>query len=171
MLDIVYIRNNPGVLDNSLKNRNKAPIEKELLSLDEKYRSLLTKLQKNQEERNSISAEFGKAKSKGEEVGDLQVKIEALKKEMADVTEEVNVAKKEFFDLMHSIPNMPSEQCPVGADEEANVEVRRVGEPPKFDFKPLEHYELGEKLGLMDFERATKMAGSRFDTLTARRAT
>ena len=162
MLDIVFIRANPGALDTALKNRNKEPIEKELLFLDEKYRLAQTKLQKTLEERNAISAEFGKAKSKGEDVSSLQSRIELLKIEMSDLTEDVNVAKAEFFDLLSSIPNMPSSECPIGKDEASNVEVRKIGTPPVFDFKPLEHYEIGEKLGLMNFDRASKIAGSRF---------
>ncbi|MBQ8651282.1 MAG: serine--tRNA ligase [Alphaproteobacteria bacterium] len=162
MLDINFIRQNPGVLDTALRNRNKEPIEAKLLSLDEKSRCLLTTLQKIQADRNANSAAFGKAKATGQDTSELQAIMEKLKKDMAELTEKSNAAKSEFLDLLCTIPNIPSLECPVGKDENANVEIRRFGTPKSFDFKPLEHYEIGTKLGMMDFDRSAKIAGSRF---------
>lgn len=162
MIDINFVRQNPGVLDKALTNRNKEPVESKLLALDEKSRAAQTKLQELQTERNANSAAFGKAKSKGEDVSELQSRMEILKKEMLEMTEVANNAKSEFMSLLASIPNIPSDECPIGIDENANVEIRRFGTPRTFDFKPLEHYELGAKLGMMDFERSARIAGSRF---------
>lgn len=162
MIDINFLRLNPGTLDEALKNRNKEPLEKKLLELDEKSRAVQTKLQKIQEERNANSAAFGMAKSKGEDTSELQSKMEVLKKEMAEVSDEANKAKSDFNALLYTIPNIPSSECPIGKDEDDNVEVRRFGTPRVFDFKPLEHYELGTKLKMMDFDRSAKIAGSRF---------
>ena len=150
MLDINFIRQNPGVLDTALRNRNKEPIEAKLLSLDEKSRCLLTTLQKIQADRNANSAAFGKAKATGQDTSELQAIMEKLKKDMAELTEKSNAAKSEFLDLLCTIPNIPSLECPVGKDENANVEIRRFGTPKSFDFKPLEHYEIGTKLGMME---------------------
>lgn len=162
MIDINFLRLNPGILDEALKNRNKDPLEKKLLELDERSRASQTKLQKIQEERNANSAAFGMAKSKGEDTSELQSKMEVLKKEMAEVSDEANKAKADFNSLLYTIPNIPSSECPIGKDEDDNVEVRRFGTRRVFDFKPLEHYELGTKLKMMDFDRSAKIAGSRF---------
>ncbi|MDR0942184.1 MAG: serine--tRNA ligase [Holosporales bacterium] len=162
MIDINIIYKTPGVLDEALKARNKTPIEKTLSALDKKSCSLQTKLQKIQEERNANSKTFGIAKSKGEDTSDILKKMETLKKEMAEVENETNKAKTEFLELLYTIPNIPSPECPIGIDENANMEIRKFGTPQTLDFKPLEHYELGAKLGMMNFERASKIAGSRF---------
>lgn len=162
MIDINFVKQNPGILDNALKNRNKPLKEKELLELEEKARNLQTELQKIQEQRNSFSAEFGKAKSKGEDTTELQSKMDFLKKELTRLTELSNEAKTNYLNLLYTIPNIPSNECPIGKDENDNVEIRRFGTPKTFDFKPLEHYELGSKLGMMDFDRSARIAGSRF---------
>ena len=162
MVDINFVRKNPGILDNALKNRNKDPVETKLLDLDEKSRASQTKLQELQQERNKNSEAFGKAKAKGDNVGELQQRMEVLKKEMAEMTDVVNKSKAEFMELLATIPNIPSDECPVGVDENANVEIRRFGTPRQFDFKPLEHHELGANLGMMDFEKSARIAGSRF---------
>ena len=162
MIDINFVRKNPGILDTALKNRNKVPVEKQLIELDEKLRLSQTKLQELQQERNKSSEEFGQAKSKGKDTCDLQKKLEIIKIEIARLSEEVANAKVAFMDLLVSIPNIPSDECPIGCDETANVEIRRFGEPKQFDFTPKEHHEIGTKLGMMDFERSAKIAGSRF---------
>lgn len=162
MIDINFVKQNPGILDNALKNRNKPLKEKELLELEEKARNLQTELQKIQEQRNSFSAEFGKAKTKGEDTTELQSKMDFLKKELTRLTELSNEAKTNYLNLLYTIPNIPSNECPIGKDENDNVEIRRFGTPKTFDFKPLEHYELGAKLGMMDFDRSARIAGSRF---------
>lgn len=162
MIDINLVKQNPGILDRALKNRNKPLVEKELLELEEKSRNLQTELQKIQEQRNTFSAEFGKAKSKGVDTCEFQSKMDFLKKELARLTELSNDAKAKYLNLLHTIPNIPSDECPIGKDENDNVEIRRFGTPRIFGFKPLEHYELGNKLGMMDFDKSAKIAGSRF---------
>ena len=162
MIDINFIKANPGILDEALVNRNKEPVEKKLLELEENYRSLQTELQKLQETRNVKSAEFGKAKSQGADVSEIQKYMEELKNELAKKTEALNSAKNIYQNLLCSIPNIPSKECPVGKDESANVEIRKFGTPRNFSFKPLEHYELGQNLNMMDFDRASRIAGSRF---------
>lgn len=162
MIDINFVKQNPGILDTAMKNRNKPLIERKLLELDEQARKAQTELQKLQELRNTYSAEFGKVKSKGEDTSELQSKMETLKKDLARVTEGANKSKEDYLNLLYTIPNIPSNECPVGKDENDNVEIRRFGVPRSFDFKPLEHYELGAKLGLMDFDSSARIAGSRF---------
>lgn len=162
MIDINFIRNNPGILDTALKNRNKNPLESELLSADKLYREALSEQQNLLEQRNIITAEFGKLKAKGLNTSELSLKMESVKLHLDKINNLVNIRKSELNTLLHNIPNIPSGECPVGSDETANVEIRKFGTPRKFDFKPLEHYEIGEKLGMMDFKNAAKMAGARF---------
>ncbi len=164
MLNINFIRKNPGVLDQALKNRCKDLVEEKLLELDRINREAIQKLQENQEKRNELSEQFAKAKSSGDKdlEQSLMQQMEQLKAEHTDLSEKAEIANKNFSDLLVTIPNIPSDECPIGPDETANVEVRRVGTPKTFDFKPLSHFELGEKLGMMDFTRAARMAGARF---------
>lgn len=162
MIDISIVKNIPGVLDKSLIHRNKSSVEKELLAADEMYKSFLTQEQKLLEERNSITTAFAKAKQNGIDTSGLLSRMESVKKELESVGPKVEEAKKTLNNILHNIPNIPSDECPIGTDESANVEIRRVGTPRSFDFKPLEHYEIGEKLNMIDFKNASKIAGSRF---------
>ncbi|MDR3224507.1 MAG: serine--tRNA ligase [Holosporales bacterium] len=162
MIDVLFVRNNPDVLDRALRNRNKEPLEGKLLELDERSRFLQTELQRLQKERNDISQSFGLAKSNGEDLTDLSSRMDVLKKRLTEISENASVAKDEYLEFLSAIPNIPSDECPIGVDENDNVEVRRFGVPRNFDFEPLEHYEIGSRLGMMDFEKASNIAGSRF---------
>ncbi len=162
MLDLRWIRENPEDFDKALARRGAEPLSSALLELDEKKRENQTELQTAQARRNEAAKAIGKAKSSGEdaeplikEVADLKgavQKMEALDRELAEKLDQE----------LASIPNILKDEVPDGADEEDNVEVRKVGTPKSFDFAPKEHYELGNDLGLMDFERAAKLSGSRF---------
>src|SRR3546814_629293 len=116
--------------------------------------------------RNEVSKTVGAAKKRGEDAADLVAEVQVLKEKIA-ATEETERALGERLDRMLAVlPNLPGPDVPDGPDESANVELRRVGEPRAFDFAPKEHYELGEALGLMDFETAAKLSGARFVVLT-----
>jgi seryl-tRNA synthetase len=119
-------------------------------------------LQQLLEKRNSITEEFAKCKAAGSDGSDLSSQVAALRKEIQEQTERSNQAKSDYIKILETIPNIPSEECPVGPDEDSNLEVRRFKTPKEFDFDPIEHYELGANLGMMDFERAVKIAGARF---------
>ncbi|MDR0695886.1 MAG: serine--tRNA ligase [Holosporales bacterium] len=162
-----YVKQNPGKLDEALKNRGKEQVEQQLLAADKEYRALLTKLQNIMEERNAISEAFCVAKASGLDVSDLAAKMEVLKKEMASVSAETEIAKEAFLSILHALPNIPSSECPIGVDESANEEVRRLGTKREFDFEPLQHNDIGERLGMMDFARSVRIAGSRFVFLFA----
>ncbi len=164
MFDIKWIRENAEAFDAGLKNRGLEPASAKLLELDEARRRHLTKLQDAQSRRNAASKEIGKAKGAKDEA--LASKLMA---EVAELKEVIQSGEEEERKLIHAleealsvIPNTPREDVPVGADETDNVEVRRVGAPPKFDFTPKQHFEIGEALGLMDFETAGKVSGARF---------
>ncbi len=165
MLDLNLIREKPDLVRTSLKNRQmEATSVDDILRLDEKRRALLTQVEALKAERNIVSKEISKLKDASEreqkitamrEVGD---KISALDKEVAEVEAELN-------GLTAALPNIPDERTPIGASEDENVVLRTVGQFPEFDFEPKPHWELGPALGILDFERGTKITGSRFYVL------
>ena len=166
MLDINIIREKPDLVRMALKNRqmDSSPID-DILRLDEKRRVLLTEVEQLKAERNVVSKEISKMKDAAEretkitamrEVGD---KIAALDKEVADV-------ETELTSLTSALPNIPDERTPLGVSEDDNVVLRTVCELPEFDFEPKPHWDLGPALGLIDFERGTKITGSRFYILS-----
>ncbi len=164
MFDIKLIRDNPAAFDAGLKKRGLEPMSGKLLDIDEKRRAHLTTLQEAQARRNAASREIGKAKAAKDETSaaKLMAEVAALKERLAKGEETERQLDAEIQRELEVLPNLPLDDVPTGADERANVEVRRVGTPPKFAFKPKQHFELGEALGLMDFEAAAKVSGARF---------
>lgn len=164
MHDIRWIRENPKAFDNGLKMRGDAPRSQELIALDDKRRAHVAKLQEIQERRNASSKEIGKAKAAGDEAGAQQLidEVATLKSDLQSGEEQERALNAELETELAAIPNLPLEDVPVGADESENAVLRIEGGLPNFEFDPKEHYELGESLGMMDFETAAKLAGSRF---------
>ncbi|MND82046.1 Serine--tRNA ligase [compost metagenome] len=167
MLDIKWIRENPEALDKALAKRGAGPLSSELIALDEKRREHVGKVQAAQERRNAASKEIGKAMAEKDAAtaDKLKAEVGELKTFLADAEEEERRLVKELNDALSSLPNVPADDVPLGKDEADNVEVRRVGNQRNFSFQPKEHFELGEALGYMDFERAAKIAGARFTVL------
>jgi seryl-tRNA synthetase len=174
MFDIKWIRDNAEAFDAGLAKRGISPggdvkFASDLIALDEARRRVITRLQEAQARRNAASKEIGKAKAAKDEVkaSALMAEVAALKDELAKGEDEQRAADKALTDALSVIPNLPLDEVPVGRDERDNKEVRRVGTPPKLGWanKPKEHYEIGEALGLMDFETAAKLSGSRFVVL------
>jgi seryl-tRNA synthetase len=166
MLDINLIREKPDLVRTALKNRqmDSSPVD-DILKLDEKRRVLLTEVEQFKAERNTVSKEIGKMKDAAEreqkiaamrEVGD---KIASLDKEVASVETELN-------SLTAALPNIPDERTPLGVSEDDNIVLRTEGQLPEFDFEPKAHWDLGPALGVIDFERGTKITGSRFYVLS-----
>lgn len=167
MLDIKWIRENPETLDKALAKRGAQSLSSELMALDEKRREYVGKVQAAQERRNAASKEIGKAMAaKDAATADkLKAEVAELKDFLAQAEDEERRLTRELNDALSSIPNVPLEDVPLGKDESDNVEIRRIGNQRNFAFQPKEHFELGEALGYMDFERAAKLAGSRFTVL------
>ncbi|MFN3232219.1 MAG: serine--tRNA ligase [Alphaproteobacteria bacterium] len=165
MHDIRWIRDNAQAFDAALARRNLAPMAQKLLATDEALRGIKTDLQNMQAERNARSKEIGAAKSRGEDAQDIIEHVAQLKSAIQDGEEKERALDANLRDLLAGIPNLLDADVPDGADEESNVELRRVGEPATFDFDPKDHIDLGESLGLMDFEAAARMSGSRFVVL------
>ncbi|MEN5277978.1 serine--tRNA ligase [Brucella sp. TWI432] len=167
MLDIKWIRENPEAFDTALAKRGAGAVSSELIALDEKRREHVGKVQAAQERRNAASKEIGKAMAeKDAETADkLKAEVGELKAFLTEAEETERRLVKELNDALSSLPNVPADDVPLGKDEADNVEIRRIGNQRNFSFTPKEHYELGEALGYMDFERAAKIAGARFTVL------
>jgi seryl-tRNA synthetase len=165
MLDIRWIRENPDALDTALANRRAEPAAAGLVALDEKRRAIQTELQELQTRRNEVSKQIGALKSKGEDASAVIAEVATLKDRAQALEDEERDCVAALDDALSGIPNIPLNDVPVGPDEDANREERRVGEPPKFVFEAKDHVALGEALGLMDFEAASKLSGARFVVL------
>jgi len=169
MHDIKVIRDDPKAFDSALARRGLTARANDLLALDDRRRAAIGDLQRAQERRNSASKEIGAAMARKD-----AKTAEALKGEVAKLKEELPdlEATEKMYGVMldqelMAIPNLPAIETPDGKDENDNVEIRRHGAPPAFPegFEPKEHFELGEALGLMDFESAAKLSGARFVVL------
>lgn len=168
MLDIKWIRENPKALDAALAKRGAEPLAQSLIALDEKRRSAVQKAQDLLSRRNLASKEIGAALSqKNAELAEkLKAEVAELKTLLPKVEEEDRQLTAELNDALSRIPNIPFDDVPVGKDEHDNAVTRIVGEKPRWNHTPKEHFEIGEALGYMDFERAAKLSGSRFTVLT-----
>ncbi len=174
MFDIKWIRDNAEAFDAGLKRRGIAPggeikFAADLLAIDEERRRIITRLQEAQARRNAASKEIGKAKGAKDEAkaSALMAEVAALKDEMAEGEKAQGSADEALRSALAVIPNIPLAEVPEGADEHGNVEQRKVGTPPALVGinQPLQHFEIGERLGLMDFETAAKLSGARFVVL------
>jgi seryl-tRNA synthetase len=167
MHDIKWIRENPDEFDRSLSRRGLPAQSSELLALDERRRSAIAKLEKAQARRNSASKEIGEAKKAKNEAAaaSLMAEVSELKTAIPELEAEEKAASEQLNERLAGIPNLPLADVPDGADEHGNVEHHRFGAKHDYDFTPKQHFEIGEALGMMDFEAATKLSGARFVVL------
>lgn len=164
MHDLRFIRENPEQFDKEMARRGFSSISSKLLDLDESHRSLLTSQQEKQQRRNVASKEIGKVKAQGGDASELMAEVAALKKELPEMEEKIQELKTQLDTELASLPNIMDPSVPEGADEDDNVEIRRVGTPKAIE-APKDHVELGETLGMMDFATAAKLSGARFTML------
>lgn len=164
MFDIKLIRDDPAAFDAALARRYKEPHSAQILELDAKRREVVAAMQEAQSRRNAASKQIGAAKGKGDDetANALMAEVADLKAKIQEGEEEERRVDAALKDILAGLPNLPHEDVPLGEDEEANVERHKVGEPRQFNFEPKEHFDIGEDLGLMDFETAAKLSGSRF---------
>ncbi len=165
MFDVKWIRENPTAFDQGRARRGLPPLAAEIIDLDAKRRSAQTAWQEMQAKRNELSKQIGQLKSKGGDAGPVMAEVAALKERMAEIEAEEQQLAAALDDLVLRQPNLPSADVPDGADETANRIERTIGAPRNFAFAPKQHFELGEALGLMDFETAGKISGARFVVL------
>lgn len=163
MLDIKYIRNHPEVVKESLLKRNgSVEVIDEFLKIDRDYRQKLVVTEELKNKRNTVSEEIGRLKKEGERAESLVLEMREVSQQIKELDEEIRIFEEKLKEITLTIPNMPHESIPVGADETANRLERKWGTPRKFTFMPKPHWEIGEELDILDFERAAKVTGARF---------
>jgi len=166
MIDIKLVRENPEKLRGALHRRQMdTSVVDQLIDLDQKRRSLLTQVEDLKAVRNITSKEIGALKDEQERTTKIRAMRE-VSESISHLDEEVISAEQALKALMATIPNVPEAAVPTGVDESENVVVRTIGEKPAFDFEPLPHWELGPRLGILDFEQGVKITGSRFYVLS-----
>lgn len=164
MYDMKWIREHRDIFETGRKRRGLEPLAEQLLILDNARRAAIAELQKAQERRNAASKEIGVAMKAGDAVRaeELKAEVATIKENWEKLEEAERYAIAELDTALAAIPNTPLAEVPDGADENDNVEVARWGTPRVFEFTPKEHFDIGEGLGLMDFESAAKISGARF---------
>jgi seryl-tRNA synthetase len=164
MLDLNFVRENLPLVEEKLRQRGMDPavVLEDFLEVDTQRRQAITEAETSKAQRNKASEEIAKLKKSGQDASaamaqtkDLREKIQTLEKTAADLDASLR-------DILAGIPNLPHASVPIGHSAEQNVEVRRWGSPPKFDFTPKAHWDLGAELGILDLERAVKLTGARF---------
>lgn len=167
MHDVKWIRENTELFDIAMKKRGIEPVSAKIIDLNEEKRQLVTFIQKLQAARNEKAktiAEIGNRET--EDLKRMKKDASDIKEKLVKLEDQLN-GEVELEGFLSRLPNIPDESVPIGPDEKSNVEIRKIGKIKTFDFQPLQHFELGEKLGMMDFETSVKMSGSRFVTLTS----
>src|SRR3974377_717889 len=164
MLDLAFVRNNLPLVEEKLRQRGMDPaaVLKDFHAIDAQRRAAITEAETMKARRNKLTEEFQQLRKAQQDTAanlqeqkDLKARIEAAEKQATDYDALLR-------DILTGIPNLPNDSVPVGSDSNANVEVRRWGTPPQFDFTPKPHWELGQALGILDLERAAKITGARF---------
>ncbi len=162
MLDLKFVRNNPEVVKTALEKRSANISLEPFLALDERRREKLVEAERLKNKRNVVSEEIGRLKKEGQPAEEMVLGMRDVSAAIKDLDDELRGLEGEIQQTLLGIPNIPDDDVPVGRDENDNVEVRRWGEPPQFTFKPKAHWDLGEALDILDFERGGKVTGARF---------
>ena len=162
MLDPKIIRNEPDKIRKMIRDRSIKFDFENMIELDKKRRDLMKESDELRKKRNQISITIGKAKKSNEDVSKFLSDMEKISEELGKIEKYQKTIELDYKNLAFSIPNLIHESVPIGSDESANIEVRKWGDLPKFDFDIIGHEEIAEKLGILDLERAAKIAGARF---------
>ena len=165
MLDKNFVRENLDFVRDRLAARGGAYPVDELVATDAEWKNIIIRSEELRRQRNEESEAIGKLKRAGNDTSAQQAKVKEISGEIKSLEEKANAVEERLNSLLHNIPNLPHSSVPVGADETANLEVRRWGQAPSFDFTPLDHVDLGSALGILDMDRAAKIAGARFSLL------
>ncbi|HMP75024.1 MAG TPA: serine--tRNA ligase [Kiritimatiellia bacterium] len=162
MLDLKRLRENENEVREGLRRKNSSVDLDAILALDRERRALLAEVEALKSRRNTVSKEIGILKKKGEDASAIMAEMRTAGDRIAALDQQVRETEEKLNTLWLAVPNLPHASVQDGHDASANQVVRVVGEPRTFDFKPLPHFEIGDKLGLFDFERATRMTGAGF---------
>ena len=165
MLDIKVIRNNPEMVKAAMKNRqmNLDNEIDEILKIDEERRNILQEAESMKAQQNAVSKKIPEMKKSGEDISKVMVEMKELSDKISEKTKLQSELEAKQRDLISWIPNIPNETVPIGKDDSENVEIRRWGEPRKFDFEAKAHWDIGKDLDILDPERAAKVTGARFN--------
>jgi seryl-tRNA synthetase len=162
MLDLGFVRSNLSQVREKMRDRGIAGILGDFEALDAERRKLLSEAEALKAHRNTVSNEIASLKKQKQDASSLIAQMKEVSASIQQLDEQAKSADEKLRDLLRRVPNIPHETVPVGRGSKENQEVRRWGEPRKFDFEPMAHWDLGPALGILDFERAAKIAGARF---------
>ena len=162
MLEIKFVRQNLELVQEALRKRGQGDDLKEFLHHDSERRAILLEVEALKHRRNTVSERIAEMRRDKQDASDLIAEMKAVSEQIKSLDEQLSQHEQSLRSILMGLPNLPHPSVPVGEDAEANVIIKKVGEPPSFDFQPLPHWEIGEKLGILDFERAAKIAGTRF---------
>ena len=162
MHDLAYFRSHFDEVAERLATRSNPPNLDQFRELDSRRRAAISQTEQLKARKNAESTEIGRLRQQGADTSIRQQQVRAIGEEIAALDEQLKGLDGQFRELLAGIPNVPHPSVPVGRDATANVEVRRVGEPRRFDFQPKAHWDLGPELGILDLERAAKITGARF---------
>ena len=162
MLDIKILRNEPDRIREALKKRNNDLDISPAIELDKARREIIAEVEQKKAKQNEISKQIPQLKKAGEDTTQIFAEMKELSNEIKTDDEKVRDIDAQLRDFMLRIPNIPCDDCPVGVDDSDNLEMRRNGTPREFTFEPKAHWDIGTSLDILDFERGTKIAGTRF---------
>ncbi len=162
MLDLKFVRANPDIVIEALAKRGGKISLDSFLSLEEERRSILAEVEEKKARRNSVSKEIGKMKQAGQDASSIMAEMRQLGDEISAMDNRLKEVETSLIDTLMAIPNIPHPSVPVGKDDSENQELRKWAEPTKFAFEPLNHWDIGVNLDILDFERAAKISGARF---------
>ena len=162
MLDLRFLRENVSFVREKMAQRGVEVDLEGILRLDKERRELIQQVEAMRNRRNQFSDEISRRKRQGEDAQELIAEMRALSQELKEMEARLREKEEELRKLLLTVPNIPHSSVPVGEDSDENVEVRKWGEPPSFPFTPRPHWEVGEELGILDFQRGAKLAGARF---------
>ena len=162
MLDMKFVRDNLEVVRAMLKNRNNSLNLDGFAELEKKRRDILNESDSLKSQKNSTSKKIGELRKAGEDTEKISAEVRELGKKISALDNELREVEENLREILLSIPNMPKDDVPIGIDDTQNPEVRRWGEPRSFDFEPKAHWDIGDALKILDFDRASKVTGARF---------
>jgi seryl-tRNA synthetase len=164
MLDLNFVRGNLPLIERKLRDRGMTPEEvlRDFSAVDARRREHITNMERLRAKQNQASEEIARLKREQQDASAQMAEMRRVREQVAELEKQAAVFEAQLQDILKTIPNLPHESVPVGGGVEENVEVRRWGAPPKFDYAPKPHWELGAQLGVLDLERAVKLTGARF---------
>ena len=165
MLDLKTIRSNPEMIRAGLKKRDSKISIDEIIELDRDKRELISRVNLLKEERNKVSGEIGRLKKEKKDAREIILEMKKVSQKIKDFDVQIKEMEEKLYHILLEIPNLPHGSVPIGEDEKDNPEIRSWGKPKKFDFMPLPHWDIGEALDILDFERGAKISAARFTVL------